>query len=114
LFARRRLRGALALYDLQAFWMTTEEGHLRTLSPEERYTSHLIPNEFMILTNQALADLFAQHSLPALYRTHQARLTAPTRAALLHNLELAVAHPARLAPEQVRASAELVMERTTY
>lgn len=114
LFARRRLRGALALYDLQAFWMTTEEGHLRTLSPEERYTSHLIPNEFMILTNQTLADLFAQHSLPALYRNHQARLTAPTQAALLHNLELAVAHPERLAPEQARASAELVMERATY
>lgn len=114
LLARRRLKGALALYDLPAGWMTTEEGGLRALRLEERYSSHLIPNEFMILTNQALADLFAQHSLPALYRNHQARLTAPTQATLLHNLELAVAHPEFLAPEQVRASADLVMERARY
>ncbi len=114
LFARRRLKGALALYDLPSGWMTTEEGNLRTLRPEEQYTSHLIPNEFMILTNQALANLFAQHSLPALYRNHQARLTAPTQSVLLHNLELAVAHPERLTPEQVRVSTDLVMERAMY
>jgi ribonuclease R len=114
LLTGRKLKGALAVYDLAAGWMTTEEGDLRPFGDEERYTSHLIPNEFMILANQALASFFAQRGVPALYRNHQAKVVAPERAALLQNMETALAHPEQLNPWQTRETTRLVMERAVY
>jgi ribonuclease R len=110
----RKLKGALALHDIVSGWATTEEGILRPLGEGERYTSHIIPNELMILANHSLALFLARKDIPALYRNHQAKAIAPERSTLLQMMDTAFAHPERLSPEQVRETAHLVMERATY
>jgi len=72
LLQARRAKGALALYDLNTGWITTEEGSLIRLPEGQRHKAQIIIQEWMIVTNQSLALYFAQQGLPALYRNHAA------------------------------------------
>jgi ribonuclease R len=110
----RRARGALALHDLAAGWVTTEEGILRPLEREERYQAQIIVQEFMILVNQVLARWFAQRELPALYRNHTPGAHAPQRAAFLEMLETALHDPEQGAAQQMRASMQHTLTRAGY
>ena len=114
LFHGRRLRGALAAYDLPTGWITTEDGLLRTLDAAERRRAQFITAEFMILANQAFAHFFASRGLLALYRNHKATAIAPERFALLQLLDTAVQHPTPGAAERIRATFQLAMERARY
>jgi len=110
----RRARGALAFYDLYTGWATTEDGVLFLLPDGRRKKAYIIIQEFMILANEALALYLAQKGLPALYRNHTAKATAPQRSALLDMLDTAVTHPELVNPERVSERVHLVMERATY
>ncbi len=98
-FQKRRARGALALYDLQAGWATNEEGNLVSLSQGERHKAHILIQEYMILANQVFAHFLADKGVLALYRNHVAKAIAPERAKLLEMLETAVSHPEEITPE---------------
>ncbi len=113
-FQKRRARGALALYDLQAGWATNEEGNLVSLSQGERHKAHILIQEYMILANQVFAHFLADKGVLALYRNHVAKAIAPERAKLLEMLETAVSHPEEITPERIQATVNLVMERAQY
>ncbi|MEO6893288.1 MAG: RNB domain-containing ribonuclease [Ktedonobacteraceae bacterium] len=114
LFQRRRLQGALAIYDLRAGWATTEEGMLVRLPASNGNKAHLIIQECMILANQVLADFLAQRGIPALYRNHAAKAIAPARGVLLQMMETVVAHPEHTHPESVQETVQFALERARY
>ncbi len=114
LLQARRMRGALAVYDLPGGWVTTEEGFLHKLGAEERYKAQLITAEFMILANQAAAHFLASRGLLALYRNQKATAIAPERLTLLQMLDTAISHPKLSPPERVGATFQLALERASY
>jgi ribonuclease R len=114
LFQLRWVRGSLALYDLHRGWATNEEGFLLRLSREQRYRSYFLIQECMILANQLFAQLLAQRGLPDLYRNHCSKPIAPAGETLREMLETALLRPDQVRPEQVSATIQLVVERTTY
>jgi ribonuclease R len=76
LYRDRLNTGAIgATLTAQGDWLT-EEG---SLIQGQRYNSHLLIQEFMILANRAVAQWLAERDLPALYRNHTARAIAPDR-----------------------------------
>lgn len=114
LLQARRVKGALAFYDLHAGWATTEEGTLIRLPEGQRHKAQIIIQEWMILTNQSLALYFAERGLPALYRNHAAKAIAPERATLLEMITTAVTHAEQARIERVRTTVNLAMERARY
>lgn len=74
---RRRNRGANVIFDLESGIETSEEGVVREIPEEEGYYAHMIVREFMILTNEKIAEFLSQNGVPALYRNH---LTYESRA----------------------------------
>jgi ribonuclease R len=114
LYHQRRLRGALALYDIAAGWATTEEGFLVQLPQGIRHKAHIIIQEWMIHANQAIAFYFSKRGLPALYRNHTAKTIAPERSALLSMMETAVTHPEQVHPDRIGATMGFALERACY
>jgi len=114
LLQTRRAKGALALYDLNTGWATTEEGSLIRLPEGQRHKAQIIIQEWMIVTNQSLALYFAERGIPALYRNHAAKAIALDRAALLEMITTAITHPEVSNPERVRTTVNLAMERARY
>lgn len=114
LLQARRAKGALALYDLNTGWATTEEGSLIQLPEGQRHQAQIMIQEWMIVTNQSLALYFAQRGLPALYRNHAAKAITPERATLLEMITTAITHPEVSNPERVRATVNLAVERARY
>jgi ribonuclease R len=115
LLARRRHKGALALYDLNHRWVTTEEGVIKRLDRDEATLGYVIVQELMILANAELARYAAEQEIPILYRTHAARAHAPSRAALLAQLDAAsqVALPEGQL-DALRETTHLALGRATY
>ena len=93
LMNRRREAGALAMYDLNKGWFTTEDGTLRQLKDTRETIGHIIVQEFMILANTELAKYAAHHEIPVLFRNHTAKAHAPNRMEIVTQLELALKHP---------------------
>ncbi len=114
LWQRRRAQGALALYNLNEGWTTTEEGFLQPLSRGECAQAHIIIQEFMILANQLFAAELAARDVPALYRNHQARALAPERQTFMQMLEAVLADPHQVHPERLNATVGLTLERARY
>jgi ribonuclease R len=71
-----------ATLTAQGDWLT-EEG---SLIQGQRYNSHLLIQEFMILANRAVAQWLAERDIPALYRNHTARAIAPDREAMYQTM----------------------------
>ncbi len=90
LFQKRKKRGAITIYSLRNRITTTEDGLVRMLKPEESYNSHILIQEFMILTNQIVARFFAENDIPALYRNHTAKSFAPKREMLINDVNSVV------------------------
>ena len=83
LYRHRLTSGAIgATQTSQGQWLTEEGSILRG----ERYRSHLLIQEFMILANRAVAQWLAVQDVPALYRNHTARAIAPDRAMMNQTL----------------------------
>lgn len=114
LFEKRKADGALVFFDKQSGISTTEEGNVVLLDKTERYNSHLLIQEFMILANRAVAEYFARNNIHGLFRNHTARASAPNRSDLLSDMEttLLYGNPDRLGTFRQRLS--LVLDRASY
>lgn len=112
LLEKRRLAGALAFYDLNEGWTTTEEGHLLKLERAQANVGYIIIQEMMILANRSLAQYACHHSIPVLFRNHTAKIVAPERQELLRQLEAVRLDPTQIASLRQRVHA--VMNRATY
>lgn len=113
LLARRRARGALALYDLLHGWATTEEGQLYILDTVHRNAGYLIVQEFMIAANEAMARYAAERSVALLFRNHAASPLAPSREHLQADLaSLGVVAP--VDPLTVASRLQLLVKPASY
>lgn len=113
LLARRRAQGALALYDLNNGWITTEEGHLRQFTKKEEAIGHIIIQELMVLANAAVAEWCVKEDIPVIYRNHQARNAAPDRAELVRQLDDAI-HTPMANIDAVRQRTHMLLDRAHY
>ncbi len=86
LFQKRRIEGAITIYSLRHKLTTSEEGIIRMLSPDERFNSHIIVQEFMILVNSIIAKFFANKNIYGLYRNHTSKVIAPNRKKLIEDV----------------------------
>lgn len=93
LMDNRRKRGALVIYDLQQLLFTNEEGQIVKMSDDDAHKSNIIVQEFMILTNMAVAELAAEREYVFLFRNHTARQTTPDRNEILEQMSLALHNP---------------------
>lgn len=114
LLARRRRGGAIAIHDASNKWTMTEEGHLRELIHDEAHRSHIIVQEFMILTNYLIAAKLSKEGIPTLFRNHQAKLACPEREVLLSDLAGAFVSPKPGQIEQARERNRLILDRAVY
>lgn len=70
LLKKRQAEGALVLFDVEQGVVTDEEGHVVQLEAGSEYAGKLIVQEFMILTNAALAIYRQRRNIPGLFRRH--------------------------------------------
>jgi ribonuclease R len=108
----RRKKGALAIYDIKKGIFTDEEGMIQKLEKHQRYSSHLVVQEFMILTNKTLAMYCAKNDWLFLYRNHTARLSAPNRNDILEQINTVLMNPEHL--ESLRTRGSLWFNRAKY
>lgn len=71
---RRRKRGVRVVFDLEKGIATSEEGVVREIPEEEEYVSDMIIREFMILTNEKVAETMGKFEIPVLYRNHDPKI----------------------------------------
>ncbi|MDB5259740.1 MAG: ribonuclease [Candidatus Taylorbacteria bacterium] len=114
LLEKRRQNGALAIYDIFSGWVTTEEGFLKKLVPEDCHLANIIVQECMILANQAVAGFFAERDIPVLFRNHTAKAIGSNRAEIVGDLGNSMLHPDKFNIETLQARISLVMNRATY
>lgn len=115
LLERRRKAGALALYDLNEGWTTTEEGFLVQLDRKMANVGYIVIQEFMVLANAEVARLCAEKEIPVLFRNHTAKAHAPDRAVILEQLMGVLGSPgadARVAAE--REHVHMILNRANY
>jgi ribonuclease R len=92
LYENRRRNGALAVYDLRNGIYTNEEGAILPLG-KASYSSHLVIQEFAIITNKTVATFFAEMDIPFLFRNHTVKQNAPARDEILSQIDSSVSHP---------------------
>jgi len=112
LTARRRTKGALALYDIDKGFMTNEEGSLLQVYRGE-VVGNIIIQEFMILTNQAVAKFLMDNNMPALFRNHRLRHSDNvTHEGLMEQIEEAREFPELI--DKISRQLRSVMDRAVY
>ncbi|WP_425953310.1 RNB domain-containing ribonuclease [Ralstonia pseudosolanacearum] len=77
LLQMRRLKGALALYDLHRFLLSDEEGNLRQFHSVDEVIGNILVQEMMVLTNSQAGQYMVNHDIPAVFRNHEAKSSAP-------------------------------------
>lgn len=113
LYQRRRVQGALSLFDPQYGWKTDEEGQMRKMSERENYLANYVIQEFMILANQAVAEFFVREDTHILFRNHLAKaLSNPNRSELQSQLDLAVTNTQ--VRKQLSNNLRLTLDRAQY
>lgn len=112
LIYKRRLKGALLVYDLKQGLASTEEGKIVAIKKEERHPSHLVIQELMILANKALSLYMIEKEIPCLFRNHTVRAITPERDSLLSLYETALTDGSQL--ERLRQQVALYFNRATY
>jgi ribonuclease R len=113
LMENRRSRGAFVLYDLNAGWVTTEEGALRRLKDTTETIGYIIIQELMILANAEVSRLCAEKEIPVPWRNHTAKPHAPDRASLMEQIHAAV-HKPLTDVDRLRQTAHMTMNRAEY
>lgn len=113
LLEARRRAGALALYDLNNGWVTTEEGFIRRIESHEANWGYIIIQELMILANAAAAAWAVERDVPVIFRNHVARAAAPDRDALLADLDSALTMPMQ-SLELLRERTHMLLSRAEY
>lgn len=109
----RRDAGAMALYDLNNGWISTEEGFLRRIKSHDEALGQIIVQEFMILANAEVAKWAIERDVPLLFRNHVARAATPPREELLRQLNEAV-HTPFAALEAYRTRTHMLLGRADY
>lgn len=87
LLQSRRNHGAMAMFDMSRLILTDEEGNIRQLRTAEETIGNIIVQEMMILSNTLVARYMLEHNIPAIYRNHKPRLSAPTADKMAETLE---------------------------
>ena len=113
LLERRRASGALALYDLNNGWVTTEEGYLRKLESKEETIGNIIVQELMILANSLVAKFAVENDIPVPFRNHVARAAAPDRAELMAQIQSAFKAPLPNL-DLIRQQTHMLLEKASY
>lgn len=114
LLERRRVNGALVLYDLNNGWVTTEEGFLRKIESHEATIGYIIVQELMVLANAAVAEWAVEKDVPVMFRNHVARsATPPDRRELMGQIEEAL-HTPVAGLDQVRHRTHMLLGRAEY
>ena len=114
LLARRCNKGALALFELDAGWHSSEEGEIRLFAEENRHWAYLVIAEFMILANSIVATYLAEKGICGPFRNHKAKQVAPEREVIINDLTLARQHPESYPIENIATRMYLTMERAFY
>ena len=70
LLAARKERGALDLDLPERKAVIGEDGHIHAIVPRMRLKSHMLIEEFMVLTNVAAAMALEEKNAPCIYRVH--------------------------------------------
>ena len=104
LLAKRRAKGALAVYDIKKGIYTNEEGLLLPLEGAMAHHANIVVQEAMILTNKQLAMFFAKNDIPLLYRNHTAKQSAPGRDEIIEQINFAIGNSDYLESLQGRAA----------
>ncbi len=68
---KRRSRGAIEFELTAPFFALNEQLQVQQISKQERNFAHQIIEECMIAANEAVAALFAENKVKALFRTHE-------------------------------------------
>lgn len=71
LAAKRRQRGSLDLDIPEAEVLLNADGSVRDLRRAERWESHRLIEQFMVLANEAVARHLTDLSVPVIYRVHE-------------------------------------------
>ena len=92
---RRAAAGALAFYDLNRGYASTEDGMITLIPLAQRTIGYVMVAELMIAASAAVADWCIDHDVPILFRNHRTSLLTPDGAdvttdiaASLHDAEL--------------------------
>ena len=112
LLNKRRMKGALAIYDLKRHIFTDEEGHFLPLEGGQANRGNLIVQELMILTNQSTAKFFAQNNVTFLFRNHTVKQSTPDRDEIMAQFNAAMINPNLL--ENLSLRTALWFNRATY
>lgn len=113
LLEQRRQAGALALYDLNTGWVSTEEGYLRQIDRREDTLGQIIVQEMMILANRLVAEWAVKNDIPVLFRNHQARAASPDRTSLITIIEQGLQGPVQNL-DLIRQQTHLLLEKAVY
>ena len=113
LLAKRRKRGAMALFDLQQLMMTNEDGKLARADSAEEMIGNIIVQEMMILTNSQVAMYMLKEGVPAVFRTHKRQASAPSSVELATTVQSWLDGRA-IDSEEVRSQFNQVVGRAYY
>lgn len=113
LLEKRRSLGAMAIYDLNNGWATTEEGHIRQLASHELTVGYIVIQELMILANSLLAEYAVKREIPVLFRNHTANNAAPDRGELVRQLNAAF-HTPIVNLDAFRQRTHMLLSKATY
>lgn len=109
----RRAKGALALFDLSRLMLSDEEGNLLQYESQTEMIGHIIVQEMMILTNAQIAKYMAENGIPAIYRNHSCRVSAPSALDLANTVDQWLQAGAA-SPEIVGIKIDALIERAVY
>lgn len=113
LLEQRRKSGAMALYDLNNGWITTEEGWLRQIEDHREAMGQIVVQEMMILANTCVARWAVANDVPVPFRNHTARPAAPARAELMRQLDEAMLTPV-VDIDVVRERVHMLLDKADY
>jgi ribonuclease R len=68
---KRKKRGSIDFDLPQPEFTLTDSGEIDSIKRAERNYAHQIIEEFMLAANEAVAEVFNQQSIPALFRVHE-------------------------------------------
>ncbi len=71
LYAKRKKRGSIGFTLPETEITLTDNGEIAAISTLKRNFAHQIIEEFMLAANEAVAELFSQNKINALYRIHE-------------------------------------------
>jgi len=68
---KRKKRGSIDFNLLEPEFTLTDTGEIESIKQAERNFAHQIIEEFMLAANEAVAQLFTQQAISAIYRIHE-------------------------------------------